>query len=120
MGRVLGASGSGDAEASEDFGNVVGHGSVDGASLVIPFEGDSTVELTGPIGGDGVEALQGGDEVFCVGTSNVLDAKVIDDEGESDGTSGMTEKAGCVLCWDVAKGSEVGLESVVCEDAGLW
>ena len=50
---------------------------------------------------------------------DVLDSKVVDDEGESDGSSAVAEEAGSVGGSKVAVGGEVLGEAFVCEDACL-
>ena len=45
-------------ETVEGFGNVSGHGELDGAGMVVPGESEATVLGAGPIGGDGVDFLE--------------------------------------------------------------
>ena len=52
---------------------------------VVPVNDDSTKEGTSPVDGDGVEFLEGLDKVVGVIFSDVLDAKVVYDEGEPHG-----------------------------------
>ena len=61
------------------------HGDVTGVDSVVLVYGESTEEGTSPVDGDGVEFLEGLDEVVGVLFSDVLDAKVIYDEGEPYG-----------------------------------
>ena len=68
---------------------IVGHGYVAGACSVIPGNGKSTEEVTGPVDGDGVQCLEGLDEVVGVLLTNILDPKVVDNKGESDGLGGV-------------------------------
>ena len=49
---------------------------------VVPVDGESTEEGTNPVNGDGVEFLEGLDEVVGVLFSDVLDDKFVYDEGE--------------------------------------
>jgi hypothetical protein len=51
--------------------------------------------------------------------ANVFDAKVVDDEGELDGTGLVFPKAWCVVGWDAAECSQVFSQFVVGDDAGL-
>ena len=72
---------------------IVGHGYVTGVCGVIPGNGKSTEEVTSPVDGDGVPFLEGLDEVVGFLFDKVLDTKVVDDEGESDGLGGvLTER----------------------------
>ncbi len=41
--------------------NVSRHGEINGLALVIPFQGEATVEATGPVNGDSVEGFDGVD-----------------------------------------------------------
>ena len=52
---------------------------------VVPVDGESTEEGTSTLNGDGVEFLEGLDEVVGVLFSDVLDAEVVYDEGEPYG-----------------------------------
>ena len=64
---------------------IFGHGDVTCVCGVVPVDGESTEEGTSPVYGDGVEFLEGLDEVVGVLFSNVLHAKVVYDEGEKYG-----------------------------------
>ena len=55
------------------------HGYVAGAFVVVPIDGESTEEGTGPVYGDGVDFLEGLDEVVGVFFADLLDPKVIND-----------------------------------------
>ena len=57
------------------------HGYVAGACGMVPVNCESVEEVTGPVDGDGVEFLEGLDEVVSVIFADVLDPKVIYDEG---------------------------------------
>ena len=65
--------------------DIFGHGDVTGVCGVIPVYGDSTEEGTSPVDVNGVEFLEGLDEVDGVLFSDVLDAKVVYNEGEKYG-----------------------------------
>ena len=52
---------------------------------IVPVDGESAEEGTSPVDGDGVEFLEGLDEVVGVLFSDVLDAKVVYNEGEKYG-----------------------------------
>jgi hypothetical protein len=45
------------------FFNIAGHGHVDGACLIVPFEGHAEVAFARPFGGDVVQVLEGSDQV---------------------------------------------------------
>ena len=59
---------------------IVGHGYVAGAFGIIPGNGDSTEEGTGPVNGDGVQFWEVLYEVVGVLLANIIDPKVVDDE----------------------------------------
>ena len=59
---------------------ILGHGDVTGVCGVVPVDGESAEEGTIAIDGDGVEFLQGLDEVVGVLFSGVLDSKVVYDK----------------------------------------
>ena len=52
---------------------------------IVPVDSDSAEDGTSPLDGDGVEFLEGLEEVVGVLFSDVLDAKVVYDEGEKYG-----------------------------------
>ena len=57
------------------------HGDATGVCDIVPVDGASAEEVTSPVDGDGVEFLEGLDEVVSVLFSDVLDAKVVYGEG---------------------------------------
>ena len=64
---------------------VFGHGDITGACGAVPVDGESTEKGTSPVNGDGVEFLEGLYEVVVVLFSDVLDAKIVYNEGEPYG-----------------------------------
>ena len=68
---------------------IVGHVYVAGACGVVLRNEKSTEEGTGPVYGDGVQFLEGLDEVVGVFLADVLDPKVVENEGENDGLGGV-------------------------------
>ena len=60
-------------------------GDVTGVYNVVPVDDESTEEGTSPVNGDGVEFMEGLDEVVGVLFSGFLDAKDVYDEGEKYG-----------------------------------
>ena len=61
------------------------HEDATGMCGIVPVNGESAEEGTGPVDGDCLEFLEGLDEVVGVIFANVLEPKVINDEGENDG-----------------------------------
>ena len=68
---------------------IFGHGDVAGACGIVPVIGESAEEGTGPVYGDGIQFLEGLEEVVGVFFAEVLDPKVINDRGENDGLGGV-------------------------------
>jgi hypothetical protein len=100
--------------------HVVGHGNVDKFFGVVPFDSEATIKFAFPVGGNGVKVLQGIDEMVGIVFANIFDAKVVDDEAEGDVAALVSPKAGGARRWGVAVFGEVGLESNVGEEAGLF
>ena len=69
--------------------DIFGHGDVAGECGVVPVIGESAEEGTGPVDGDGEQILEGLDEVVGVFLTNVLDPKVVNNEGENDRLGGV-------------------------------
>ena len=61
---------------------------------IVPVNGDSAEEGTSPVNGDGVEFLQGLDDVVGVLFPNVLESKVSNNKGESMGLVSCLHSAG--------------------------
>ena len=65
------------------------NGDVAGACDIVPINGYYAEEGNGPVDGDGVEFLEGLDEVVGVISADVLDHKVINYEEKNNGIGGM-------------------------------
>ena len=68
---------------------IFGNGDVAGACGIVPVNGESAEEVTGPADGYGIPFLEVLDEVVCVFFADLLDPKVINDEGENYGLAGV-------------------------------
>ena len=86
---------------------------------VVPVDGESAEEGTSLVDGDGVEFLEGLDEVVGVLFSDVLDAKVIYDEGEKYGFSVMLPQSRGSGYRGKTELGKVSFESAVGNMAGL-
>ena len=96
------------------------HGDVAGACGIVPVNGESAEKGTGPVDGDGVEFLEGLGEVVGVIFADVLDSKVINNEGENDGLGGvLPERRGSGNRGETKMG-EVRFALVVCDVAVLF
>jgi hypothetical protein len=74
-------------ETVKHVGNVLGHRNVHVFFRVIPTNSESVEERAVPVFGDGVQVLKGAEQVHSVLAADVLDAKIVDDEGEIDRAS---------------------------------
>ena len=99
---------------------IFGHGDVTGACGIVPVNGEFAEERTGPVDGDGIQFLEGLDEVVGVFLADVLDPKVINDEGENDGLCGvLLERRGSGNRGE-SKVGKVIFEPVVGDASGLF
>ena len=96
------------------------HGDVTGACGIVPVNGESAEEGTSPVDGDGVEFLEGLDEVVRVLFADVLDPKVINEEGENDGLGVVFPERGGSGNRGKAKMGKVSFDSLVCNAADLF
>lgn len=119
MRGVLRAFGRGVREALKDFGDIAGHGEIDGAGVVIPVEMDPAINLGVPVDGKLVVRGESGNQVFDVRLIGVLDTKVIDGKSEHDGVGLVLEKPVRVAGGMVAGGGELGQECIVGDTTGL-
>ena len=76
-------------EFEQGFLEIFWHGIVAHACGIFPVNGESEEEGASPVDGDGVDFLEGLDEVVGVRFAYILDPKVINDEGENDGLGGV-------------------------------
>ena len=95
------------------------HGYIAGACGIVPVNGESEEEGTGPVDGYGVEFLEGLDEVVGVLLAYVLEPKLINDEGENDGLVGVLPERRDSEHRGEAEMGEVRFELVVGNAAGL-
>ena len=70
---------------SEDFGDVALHGYAESEFGAVPVEVHAGKLGAFPVLGDGVILLEDVAEVQGVALTNVLDAKIVENEGEEDG-----------------------------------
>ena len=64
--------------------NIARHGNINPSGCVIPIKGESAEKGSIPIGGDGIQLSEGGDEMFRVVLAYILYSKVVDYKGERD------------------------------------
>jgi hypothetical protein len=86
----------------ECFCDVPWHGQVAGAFLVIPSEGEAAIGGTSPINGHFVFGGNDIDQMLGMFAANVLYAKIINHETESDGAGCVFEQTGSVRALKIA------------------
>jgi hypothetical protein len=69
--------------------DISGHRQCDCSLDIIPFKADATVECAIPVCGDGIRFRQALDQMFSMFLSDIFDTKIIDNQGEGDGTGVM-------------------------------
>ena len=74
--------GRGYSESFKDLINISWHGNIDMLKLVIPFQGESTLECAVEVACCCVFFLNGIVQVVHVSMIGVLDTEIIDNEGE--------------------------------------
>ena len=99
---------------------IFGNGDVAGVCGIVPVNGESAEEGTGPVDGDFIEVLEGLDEVVGVLFANVLDTKVVNNEGESDGLGGVLPERRSSGNRGKSKVVEVIFEPVIGNAASLF
>ena len=100
--------------------DIAWHGDVDSAVDIVPCQSHAAVERFRPAEGNVVQGFDGVDKMVGVLNANVLDPKVVDDKGESDGTCGMSPEGWGALGGSVAVCGKVFLEALVRNLAGLF
>ena len=99
--------------------DVAREGHVDNSLGVVPLESETAVETAGPVSGDGVLGAEAVEQMFGMFFANILDAKVVDNQTEGDGSGLMGEETWNTLGLDVSRGFQVLDEAVVSQDASL-
>ena len=96
------------------------HENVAGACGIVPVNGDSAEEGTVPVDGDGIQFLEGLDEVVGVFLAGVPDLKVINNEVENDGLGGVFPESRGSGSRGESKVGKVSFEPVFGDAAGLF
>jgi hypothetical protein len=68
----------------ELFLDVTGHGDINRSVVVVPFQFDATVQVTGPIFGECICMFDAFDEMIDILLIDVFYAKIVDNEGEQN------------------------------------
>ena len=117
--RVLSLPGWWMGKSCKGFGDILWHGEVDGAVLVIPIQMDATEDFAIAVDCYIIVFLETVDEVVGMDLANDFDAEVIDNEIESGGTRDVTEEPRSMAGWDVTIVGEMLDEFDVCESSSL-
>ena len=94
--------------------NVSGHGDVDVALGVIPFQCDAAVKCSVPILLEGIVCAECVDEMVGMFFFIIFDSKIIDREGELNWSCDVLPKAWHVRDLEVSKGAQALPEELVC------
>ena len=107
-------------EFVDGVADVAGHGNINVEVGIVPVDGESAVQCAAPVGGDGVEGGKGVKEVIGMGAADVLDAKIVDNEGERDWASAVLPEPWGSWSGEVIVLRKVLCELLVCNHAGLF
>ena len=106
-------------KACAGFGDIVGHGEVNGSFGVVPIEMDAAEDFPFTVDGDVIVFFETVDEMVGVGLANNFDAKVVNDKIEGCGAGDVAEESGGVASGNVAISGEVLDEFDVGESSSL-
>jgi len=67
-------------ELGERFLNVVWHGEIYSSGFIVPGKSEATIKLASPVSGDGVEGLEGVNQMLGMFTAFILDSKIVYNE----------------------------------------
>ncbi len=103
----------------EGGGHVARHGQVDGAFVVVPLEGNATVEFTFPVTRRFVVFFESGVQVVGMLCADIFYSKIVDNQREHDGARVVFPQAMGVFGGRIPVGGKSFLQEFACEDAGL-
>ena len=89
-------------ETCQRIWDVVWRGEVDVSGVIVPIECEAEVAIDIQVINDIVGFLDGVDQMISVLTSDVLDAKIVDDKSKANWSPVVGPKAGCVAALVVA------------------
>jgi hypothetical protein len=103
----------------EGSGHVARHRQVDGAFVVVPLEGNATVELTFPVARRFVVFFESVVQVVGMLFADIFYSEIVDNEREHDGARVVFPQAMGVFGGRISMGSKSFLQELASEDAGL-
>ena len=119
VGGILSALWVGMLELMQCFVDVAWHGDINSTVGVTPSEGEAAENISIPFDGDGVHAVECGDEMVCGGVAGVLDAEIFNNQREYNGQVGMCPERRRAGDGGIALLGKMQNEVVVGDDAGL-
>ena len=100
-------------------GKIIWHGDVTCELVIILVKRESAITGTIPVDQNGVQFFEGLDYMVGVFFANIFDAKIVNDQRESDVFGSVFPKRGRTRDRGVAKLSKVELEAVIGDLYGL-
>ena len=116
---AVGRSGISVSKAGKGPSNVARHGEFDSAGSIVPVKVEAAEFSAGPVDGDLVVFGENRDQVVGILFANILDPKVINNEGKHDGSGGVPEEAGGVAGFNKTSRKELADELFVGKVGGL-
>ena len=97
-----------------------GHGDFTNTLVVVPINGETAIEGSIPVDGDGIEIIESLDEMVRFVFADLLDTEIVDHKGEADVFGGMLPKGRGSSDGVVAKLGKVYLEPIFRDASGLF
>lgn len=119
MGRMLRFGRWRVTQREEGFWDIGGHGNVDVTGLIVPVNFETEVTGPSPVDSELIPGGKASKQMIGVFLGEVLDAEIINGEGEGGATCCVTPETGGVTDRVVAVWSKVGLELVIRENGGF-
>ena len=102
------------------LGKIAGHHKVDLPSFVIPFYGNSAIAFPFPAARAFVILSHRVYQTLHVLLANILYPKIVDNEGEADGSGVMFPETGGCLALTISMLFEAFFEKLLGDDTSLW
>ena len=106
-------------ELMKGSGKIIWHGDVTCELVIILVKRESAITGTIPVDQNGVQFFEGLDYMVGVFFANIFDAKIVNDQRESDVFGSVFPKRGHTCNRGLAKLRKVELEAVIGDASGL-
>ena len=106
-------------EPFEGIRNIIWHGKVNAAGVIIPIKGEAEVALAFPILCNVIVLFDAFNEVVIMVLTNIIYSKSVHDERETDRPPFMCPQTGCNLDLVLAMGIEVCFKECLGKDSTL-